>query len=286
MNPPGTYRSFSPSRLFSEIKYLVDTYQVKEVFDDAGTIFVGQKLRDFCRLMIDSGYNKKVALGCNMRFNALTPDDCRLMKEAGFRFVLYGMESGNQYTLDRLDKGLKVEEIAKGAKMAADAGLEVHATVMLGYPWETHEDAKRTIKLARECFDRGYFHTMQATVVIPYPGTPLWKECREKGWLLTEDYRDYDMRQPVMKSPMTNEQIMSLTQELYSAFFTPRFILRKLASIRSLDDIRFFSMAAKKLIGHLLDFDAGQAGDWSNPRFWSHSLKAFGSHLLRGGKKS
>jgi len=236
--------------------------------------------------MIDSGYNKKVVYGCNMRFNALKKEDYELMKRANFRFLLYGMESGNQKTLDKLDKGIKVEDIKNGARLASSAGLEVHATVMLGYPWETYEDAKETIRLARECFDKGYFNTMQATIVIPYPGTPLWEECKEKGWLLTENYEEYDMRKPVMKSPMAQEQILKLTQELYSSFFTPRFIARKIMSIRSWDDIKFFAMAAKKLIGHLLDFDKEQKRGVLNPKFWVHSIKVMGSQLIAPGRET
>ena len=280
INPRGSYRSFSPERLFAEVRHVVDKYHVREIFDDAGTMFVGPKLKRFCELLIESGYNKKVVYGCNMRFNALTKEAYELMKKANFRFLLYGMESANQKTLDKLDKGIKVEDIKNGAKAASEAGLEVHATVMLGYPWESYEDAKETIQFARECFDKGYFNTMQATVVIPYPGTPLWKECKEKGWLLTDNYEDYDMRRPVMKTPMTENQILGLTQELYSSFFTPKFIVRKILSIRNIDDIKFFSMAAKRLLGHLMDFDKDQKKGFLNPKFWLHSLRAMGSQLF------
>ena len=94
--------------------------------------------------------------------------------------------------------------------MASSVGLDPHATIMLGYPWESYADAKRTIEVAKYCFKKGYFTTMQATIVIPYPGTPLFKECREKGWLLTEDYEHYDMREPVMKTPFPKEKIYAL----------------------------------------------------------------------------
>ncbi|MBU1016869.1 MAG: radical SAM protein [Patescibacteria group bacterium] len=280
LNPRGSYRSFSPERLFEEVKYVVDKYKVREIFDDAGTMFIGPKLKRFCELLIESGYNKKVVFGCNMRFNALDKEMYALMKKANFRWLLYGMESANQKTLDKLDKGIKVEDIKKGAKIASQAGLEVHATVMLGYPWESYKDAKETIRLARECFDKGYFSTMQATIVIPYPGTALWKECKENNWLLTENYDDYDMRKPVMKTPMSKEQIMELTQELYSAFFTPKFIIRKILSIRSVTDVKFFFMAARKLIAHLMDFDKDQKRSLLNPKFWIHSIKAMSSQLF------
>ncbi|MFH2022033.1 MAG: radical SAM protein [Patescibacteria group bacterium] len=259
--PRDSYRSVTPERLFEEVKILVDKYGVKEIFDDAGTFMVGPGLRKFCHLMIDSGYSKKVVLSCNMRLNALGQKDYDLMGRANFRFILYGMESANQKTLDKLDKGLKVEQIKQGAQMAKQAGLEPHLTVMLGYPWEDYADALRTIHLAKECFDEGWVDTLQATITIPYPGTPLWKECKQKGWLLTENYEDYDMRRPVMKTSLTEEEILKLTRLLYSSFLTPRFMLRKVLSIRNLDDIKFIAMAGWRFLSHLQDFSGKKKPD-------------------------
>ena len=282
LNPVGSYRSFSPERLFAEVKHVVDKYGVKEIFDDAGTMFIGPKLKKFCNLLIESGYNKKVVYGCNMRFNALNQEYYDLMAKAGFRFILYGMESANQKTLDKLDKGTKEEDTINGSRMASKAGLEPHATIMLGYPWESYEDAKRTIEVAKFCFKKGYFYTMQATIVIPYPGTPLWKECRKKGWLLTEDYSEYDMRRPVMKIPFDEKKILELTQELYSSFMSPQFIVRKVLSIRSIKDIKFFTMAGKRLLGHLLDFDPEQTDvSMRSSKYWKTVLKKLGNHFLK-----
>ena len=124
INPRGSYRSFTPERLFAEVKHVVDNYGIKEIFDDAGTMFIGPKLKKFCELLISSGYNKKVVYGCNMRFNALTQEYYDLMGKAGFRFILYRMESANQKTLDKLDKGTKEADTINGSRMASKAGLE------------------------------------------------------------------------------------------------------------------------------------------------------------------
>jgi radical SAM superfamily enzyme YgiQ (UPF0313 family) len=220
---------------------VVDNYGIKEIFDDAGTLFIGPPLKKFCELLIESGYNKKVVFSCNMRLNALSQEYYDLMGKANFRFILYGMESGNQETLDRLDKGMQVHQIEEGARMAKKAGLEPHLTIMLGYPWETEEMARNTIAVAKHCFDKGYVDTMQATITIPYPGTPLYTECIEKDWLLVDpdDYEAFDMRGPVMKIPFEKEVLFELTQELYSSFATPKFIIRKILSVRSYTDAKF-----------------------------------------------
>ena len=153
---------------------------------------------------------------------------------------------------------------------------------MLGYPWETLADAKKTIKLAKDCFKKGYFNTMQATITIPYPGTPLWKECREKGWLLTEDYDRYDMREPVMKTPFPAERIYELEQELYSAFMSPQYIFRKILSVRSPHDFLYFFYMGKKLLGHLLDFDPNQTKvNFISFAFWKNSFNALYKNLSK-----
>jgi radical SAM superfamily enzyme YgiQ (UPF0313 family) len=126
---------------------------------------------------------------------------------------------------------------------------------------------------------------MQATIVIPYPGTPLYKECIEKDWLLVspDEYESFDMRGPVMKVPFSKEKLMELTQELYSSFFSVGYIFRKIMSIRSKEDVKFFTFSAWKLLGHLLDFDKEQTkvSFWS-PKFIVKSVKK----LLKNQKNS
>lgn len=252
--PGAKYRARSPEKMLDEVGMLVEKYGVREIMDDSGTFPVGEWLAEFCQGMIKRGYSKRVKIDCNMRFGILGKKEYEMMVKAGFRFILFGLESANQKTLDRIDKNLKIEKVAEGVKFAKEAGLAPHITVMMGYPWETKEDAQKTIEFAKYLFKCGYIDTLQATIVIPYPGTPLYKECKENGWLLTEDWDRYDMREAVMASAVSERDIKELTQRLYKSFASPQYIMRKVLSIRSMDDIRFLGRAGKKLFGHLTDF--------------------------------
>ncbi|MBU1926091.1 MAG: radical SAM protein, partial [Candidatus Omnitrophica bacterium] len=204
--------------------------------------------------MIARGLHKKVNIDCNMRFGALNPDEYRLMKRAGFRLLLFGIESTNQKTLDRINKDLKVETIIESCKQARAAGLYPHITVMFGYPWETYEDAKKTLELASWLLKKDYAYTMQSTIVIPYPGTPLFEECKENDLLCSTDWEYYDMKKPVMKLQFEPEKLMRLVQSLYSVSYSPEFIARKILSIREFDDVKYFGMAFLKVAGHIFDF--------------------------------
>jgi radical SAM superfamily enzyme YgiQ (UPF0313 family) len=229
--PGEHYRTVSVERHLDEIGALLDRYPIREIFDDSGCFPRGEWLRRFCEGMIDRGYNKRVVIGCNMRVGALAADEWRRMKAAGFRFVLVGLESVNQSTLDRLHKGIKVEQIYETCKAASRAGLELHITAMMGYPWETRHDAEATVAFARRLFARGLIGSLQATIVVPYPGTPMFEEARQNGWLLTEDWDRYDMRESVWRSAVTEADVKRYAREMYKAALSPRFLVRKLVSI-------------------------------------------------------
>jgi len=248
------FRVRKPDNVLDEIDILTENYKIREVMDDTGTFPVGEWLSDFCKGMIKRQYNKEIYLDCNMRFGALSEEDFYLMKKANFRLLLFGLESANQHTLDRVNKNLKVESIIQDCQLATKAGLYPHITIMFGYPWENYADTLTTLKLGRWLLSKGYAYTMQATMVIPYPGTPLFEECKQNDWLKTYDWESYDMKQPVMRTPISDSKIMELVQGMYKVSFQPEFILRKLFSLRDLDDLKYSLRAAKKVIGHVLDF--------------------------------
>jgi radical SAM superfamily enzyme YgiQ (UPF0313 family) len=250
------WRSRKAELLADEIGILIERYGVKSVFDDTGAFPVGETLRRFCKLMIERGYNEKIEFSCNMRFGALNLEDYRLMRQAGFRMLLFGLESAQQETLDRINKSLTVQQIKDSCCTAKEACLEPHLTIMLGYPWESREDAFNTFGLAKTLFENGWADTLQATIVIPYPGTRLFAECKEKGQLNTLDWDDYDMRQMVMKSELCEEDVKEITQRMYKLFMNPKYVMRKFANIRSIEDMAFIVRGAKKVAGHLKDFRA------------------------------
>ncbi len=249
------FRVVKPERLLDEIGQLIEL-GVKEIFDDSGTFPVGKWLEDFCQGMIDRGYNKKIRFGCNMRANAIQDQEAyNLMGKAGFRFILYGLESASQKTLDKLNKGEDKEDIIKAVAMAKKAGLEPHVTCMLGYPWETKAEAQKTIDLTQQLFRDGLIDSLQATLVIPYPGTALFKEAEASGWLKTLDWARFDMREPILKTEMTDKELLGLVRELYRAILTPKFVFRKIKqAIVSPGRLAYNLRLALKFFSKLRDF--------------------------------
>jgi len=194
----------------------------REIFDDSGTFPVGDWLKSFCQSMIDTGLNKEVTLGCNMRFGALDLEDFDLMKQAGFRMILWGLESVNQSTLDRLSKGIRVEQILPDLYFAKRVGLESHVAAMIGYPWETKDEAFETINFIKRLLIKGYAETAQ----MSFYDAP---EGQEKG----------------------NEEFRKYKNKIYEVGFNPKFWYRKIIKIRSIEDFEYLIKGVKKGLGGL-----------------------------------
>ena len=125
---------------------------------------------------------------------------------------------------------------------------------MIGYPNETLTDAQKTLNLGRKIFKDGLADSLQATILIPYPGTALFKHCQKNNLLLTENWDEYDMRQPVIKSPIAPKTEIELVQNLFKGILTPKFLFKKIISIRSFSDIKHLFNYALKYLQKLKDF--------------------------------
>ena len=70
-------------------------------------------------------------------------------------------------------------------KWSQDAGIMTTANYIIGTPTETREEIEETLALHAELnpHDFGYF------VFYPYPGTPMYHYCKDRG-LLPDDMLD------------------------------------------------------------------------------------------------
>jgi anaerobic magnesium-protoporphyrin IX monomethyl ester cyclase len=251
------FRVRSPENLADEMEMLVARYGAREIFDDTGSLPGGAWLDRLCHEMIERKLHEKILFDCNFRFDAFTPENCALMAEAGFRKLILGVESASDRTLDILHKGLDQKRIVEASRWAARAGLQIQLTFMVGYPWETREDAHETLRLARFLMREGLAHHLQATVLVPYPGTPIFDLCERNGWLRfgADAYERFDMTEPVCKlAEMSEEETVRMVGRFYKIFLHPRVLAHQLANLRNLEDLDYLWRGVPAIWGHIRDF--------------------------------
>jgi radical SAM superfamily enzyme YgiQ (UPF0313 family) len=250
------YRSVK--NVLDEVEALRDKYKIKEIFDDTGTFTVSKKwVEEFCREMQERGLHEEIHYSINSRFDHFQDYEyCKMLKKSGFRIIKVGLESGNDTTLHRIRKRLTTQQIYQGAQSASKAGLTVFLTIMVGYPWESQEDAEKTVSLARELMIKGWASILQGSVIIPYPGTPLYQEALTNNWFTVnpEAWELFDMTHPVLQTSMNPASVMKMCDDLWRIYLHPQYLLRRLTKIRGLDDLRFTLNGLSSVIGHIRDF--------------------------------
>lgn len=255
-----TARLRSPANVVGEIKELV-ALGSKEVFDDneTGPIYDRAWMQEFHDLMKKEGLIGKIALSVNARGDLVDRELAKLMKDTGFRLLKIGIEAGDDASLAKLAKMEGIEKIKIGIRAVRDEGLVTLLTTMVGYPWETEDDVKKTYAVAKEMllYKPKFGDCLQASVVVPYPGSPLWQHCVNKNWFLVDpyDYDRLDMSEPILKTQIDQELWV---KRLWRLHLRPSFVLRSFFSIRSWAQLNLGWRGVLSLLGHVRDYKPGQ----------------------------
>ncbi len=247
----------SASNVAEEVEMLIKKYNVYEIFDDneSGAIWSGKWLSDFLFEIEKRKLKGKFVISSNARAEDLTEEKCKIMKKIGYRLLKVGLESGNSNTLKRIGKLETIEQIMENIKRAKRHGFRILMTMMVGYPWETEKDVLKTYETARELmlYKTHFGDSLQASIVMPYPGTPLYKDAQKNNWLTdaASDYENFDMEHDILKSPINTAY---WCRKIWNIHTHPLFLIKSLLTIRSTKDIDIALRGVKSLLGHLKDY--------------------------------
>jgi radical SAM superfamily enzyme YgiQ (UPF0313 family) len=168
-----------------------------------------------------------VEWSCNAKAN-VPRASLKVMRENGLRLLLVGYESGNQQILHNIKKGMLIDVAKRFTKDCHELGVTIHGTFIMGLPGETKETIQETIKFAKEINP----HTLQVSLAAPYPGTFLYKQALENGWLDSthaELIDDHGVQVAPLHYPhLSHTEIFHSVEEFYTRFY---FRAPKIASI-------------------------------------------------------
>jgi len=186
-----TVRYRDPIAVVDDAERLMVDWGIKEVFFHDDTFNLNRKWAEkVLRLIINRGLNKglRFRTPCRVNEKLIDTDLLRLMREAGFWLIFYGVESGSQDMLNRMKKGTTVGEIVRAFKLTKEAGIKTEASFIVGLPGETRETIRSSVELWNEIKpDWGSF-----TRAIPFPGTELYDEVKQSGHLLMGSFDDIE----------------------------------------------------------------------------------------------
>jgi len=159
----------SPQNVIEELKELKRRFNPPIIYfvDDTFTLNI-PRAKEICRSIIKEKIN--IPWKCDTRVDRLDYELVNLMKEAGCVRIKIGVETGSERMHKIIKKKLTLDIIRNGIKMIKSAGLSLTVYLMAGFPGETNEDLKDTIKFAKE-IDADYY---SLSIVAPYLGTEIY----------------------------------------------------------------------------------------------------------------
>lgn len=171
------YRAKSPAAVIREVQEGKDLFggRVREWMFDDDTFTIDRRRA----VEIAKGMKKlKLTWSCNARAN-IDYETLRELRDNGLRLLLVGFESGNQEILNRMKKGLRLSTARTFMENCRKLGIRVHGTFMIGLPVESLETIEETIRFAEELDP----FSIQVSIATPYPGTELYRQALENGWV-------------------------------------------------------------------------------------------------------
>jgi radical SAM superfamily enzyme YgiQ (UPF0313 family) len=170
-------RTRSAENVMAEIRLLTQEYGVREIqFYDSNCAHRAGPLRQVLQQIIDEGIDITWCAPNGIRLDSVDAELVRLMKDSGCFQVNVGIESGSPRILKQIRKGITPDLARRAVRLLRAGGLEVVGFFMMGFPGETRDEIRQTIRLALELPLTG----ASFSIYSPLPGTEdyrqLWKD--------------------------------------------------------------------------------------------------------------
>jgi anaerobic magnesium-protoporphyrin IX monomethyl ester cyclase len=143
---------------------------------------------EVCELMISRGFDAPWALPTGVNVRDVDEEFFRLARRAGCYQVAFGIESGVDEILARVNKRQTSEDIGRAVRMAHRAGLETVGFFMMGLPGDTEETMEETVRFACSL----PLTYAKASMTLPFPSSALFRKLEKEGRILSKDWDRYN----------------------------------------------------------------------------------------------
>lgn len=175
-----------------------------------GKRFVNEFLREIDQRGLD------ISFSCGSRVDTIDKEMMLALQRHGCSALYFGVESGSQESINRIGKRITLDSAVKVFQWAREAKISHVGSFVVGFPWETVDDMKNTVKFAIRLKPT----YAQFTVATPYPGTPLYAEAESEGLIEDRNWEHYTTLMAVMRGyKFTKEQAQKALQWAYIRYY-------------------------------------------------------------------
>jgi len=181
--------------IIQEISYLKNKYpQMQGIFFDE-EIHNGSKkfINELCAALIKNNLNtlKYNAMCC---YYNLDEETMHNLKAAGYYKLRIGIETASEKIAAGIGmlKKFDLRKLENVLEIAKKIGLKIYGTFTIGAIGANFDEDMKTAKLVSDFTARGLITDAQFSINTPQPGTPFYYWAKNNGYLISENFADYD----------------------------------------------------------------------------------------------
>lgn len=178
---------------------------------------------------------------CDSRVDTVNEEMLKEMASSGCKKISFGVESGSEKILKLIKKNISIEQVRRAVKWAKKYGIDIiECTFIIGsHPDETYDDVQATWKLIKEVSP----DIISVSIIVPYPGTEIYKLMNERGYIDTKNWSDFQMigTEPGWRTAnFSSLELMRLQRRLINRYyFSPKYFIKSMSKIKSAKDIQY-----------------------------------------------
>jgi anaerobic magnesium-protoporphyrin IX monomethyl ester cyclase len=247
----GEWRARDPRAVVSEMRHLVDTYQVEFItLIDAYPTRDRKRWIEILDLLIAEPIGAHLLIETRVEDIIRDADILDRYHDAGIIHVYLGAETSTDDMLSSLNKGTTIDQNKQAVDLLKAADIMIEASFMIGFPNETWDSIKVTAAEAvRLNPDIAVF-----PVITPMPFTPLWDEMHDR--IRVWDYSKYNLVTPIVEPyEMTMDEITIALGRCYMTFYAAK--MKEILSLPEGFKRRYMLSAMKEMMkdyGEHFDF--------------------------------
>jgi anaerobic magnesium-protoporphyrin IX monomethyl ester cyclase len=210
----GKWRVKSPQRIADEMQFVYEKYGMRFLWLTDDNFGLGKHASELCDEIIKRGFADDIMWFMQARCDEVVKHSSVLpkLRKAGNRWILLGVESPSESTLQAFNKKITSEDSEKAIKLLKRNDIFAQATLIIG----ERKDSAESIAHLREFVNDIDPDLAIFMILTPFPGTKLYREAKRHGWIEDANWAHYDMVHAVM--PTEHLSRIEVQEELYKCY--------------------------------------------------------------------
>ncbi|UCH02612.1 MAG: cobalamin-dependent protein [Candidatus Bathyarchaeota archaeon] len=210
----GTWRKKSPKRIADEMEFCYQTFGSRFIWLTDDNFGFGKRADKLAEEILKKDFSEDLMWFTQARCDDVVKHSNTLpkMRRAGLRWVLLGVESDNQPTLETFRKNITPEDAKKAVKQLKQNDIFAQAMLIIG----ERKDTAESIAASREFLNELDPDFVIIAILTPFPGTQMFEEARQNGWIEDNNWFNYDMVHAIMPTETLSRK--EVQKELYKCY--------------------------------------------------------------------